>query len=555
MWVLLAKAQETSTQNDAEETQINTEEAQIDNEEAQLDTEEAQIDNEEAQINTEEAQDVAIFIVTGPIIGRVTTTTARVLLEFNTQAPITVILTDQAGNQTRTSRIVNGSIPVPFSFENLQPNTRYSVSLNDSTIDMTQSYFTTLSDVSGKLNFGTLSCNDKGVLVSLPSNADLWDNMLRRIQNNEIDYLILSGDQVYMDDPYGKGNPEKPYEICRRILSETPRSEWDTRKPEMLEVLRNEYRRTWNIPSIKETLSKIPTLTILDDHEVRDDWGYLPGDYDPTTADYFYGQLARQVYYEYQRQLREDIDFGNLSNITQEYYYETLNDIGFFFIDYRGIRTWNRNYSEMAGTQLGLTQTRLLQQVLNPNNGTFANLNNFFLVTPLTFVFLVEKLVKIGYFSSNDAQESWSYAYKEEQAQILELLRSWKLAKSGRQVTILDGDVHMGGYTNIYYQRDFAFLQFTTSSIASSAPSDAIFLGFDLIKEVEPLVGSWSYEHHDWTNDFNYGIVRVKTEDSRALADCYLVEVDGSSDEEPEVVNSKGKRVRDEEWQEILQDS
>jgi len=318
----------------------------------------------------------------------------------------------------------------------------------------------------------------------------------------------------------------------------------------MLELLRNEFRQTWSIPSVRETLAKIPSLTIFDDHEVRDDWGYIDTDWDFSSQDFYYGLLARQVYYEYERQLREDIDFNNIDNITTEYYYEVLNGIGFYFMDYRGIRTWHRNYSQMNGMQIGETQWQYLDQLLEPTNGTLADVKSFFLVSPLTVVFLVEALVKIGYFSNNDAQESWSFGYLDEQARLLDLLRNWKLGRDGRELVILDGDVHMGGFTDIKYDDDIIYLQFTTSSIASSAPGDATFFGFEVLKEIQKLNKPWTYEHHDWTNDFNYGIVLATANDDQASVGCYMVKAAG--DESPKLIDSDGHHVDDDDWQDIL---
>jgi len=496
------------------------------------------------------AQDEITMII-GPIIGKVTNSTARVLFEFNQNAVITVTLTDPSGTQFNTTKSVTGGVPVPFAFQGLTAETRYTVSLNDSVTNMTESYFTTLGGPTGKLNFAVTSCMDRFVQASKEDDADLWADMLRRVQNGEIEYLLQTGDQLYMDDPFGNPTIAKPYYACQQIFNQTSRDQWDSRRGECLELLRNEYRQTFSIPTMRETLAKVPSLTIFDDHEIRDDWGYLDQDHDPNSQDYYYGLIGRQVYYEYERQLREDIDFTNLSNYTTEYYYEELNGIGFFFLDYRGVRTWNRNYSQMGDMQLGLNQTQLPQQVLEPTNGTFADAKSFFLVSPLTVVFLVKALVEIGYFSNNDAQESWSFKYLDEQAQLLALLRNWKLGRDGREVTILDGDVHMGGFTDIKYDDEFSYLQFTTSSIASSAPGDATFLGFDILKEVQKLNDPWTYEHHDWTNDYNYGIVIARANENQASVGCYMVKADASDD--PELIDSEGSDVDDDDWQDIWQ--
>lgn len=294
---------------------------------------------------------------------------------------------------------------------------------------MVQSYFTTLSGISGKLHFAVVSCLDKNVQLSQPPHQDLWADMLRRVQNSEINYLLQIGDQVYMDDPFENQDPTKPYFQCMSVLTSTPREQWNSTKPQLLEYIRNEFRAVWNIPNVKETLAKIPSLTIFDDHEIRDDWGYLPQDTDPYSPDSFYGDLARQVYYEYEMQLRDDVDFNNISSVTQDYYYVILNDIGFFFVDYRGVRTWNRNYSQMGTSQIGAVQTQLLQQLFNPAGGTFSNLSNAFFVSPLAPVFLVEKFTHIGYFSVNDVQESWTYKYGDELVTLLGMLRDWKFSK------------------------------------------------------------------------------------------------------------------------------
>ena len=497
--------------------------------------------------------DNPLSIVVGPIIGKVTTTTARILLEFNKDGTIILNLKDPSGQQKSVVRKFSASVPVVFAFDNLQPNTNYNVSLNDSSVSMTQSYFSTLSGESGKLNFAVLSCNDQYVQRSKKPEADLWADMLKRIENNEIQYLLQTGDQVYMDDPFGKMNLQKPYYAANKILNETSRDKWNDKRLEILELLRNEYRQTWSIPSIRDVLARIPSLTILDDHQVRDDWGYLPEDYDVNSSAYFYGTIARQAYYEYERQLREDIDFNNIMSYHEEFYYEVLNDIAFFFVEYRGVRSWDRPYDDIEKTQLGSNQTQLLQNALAPNNGTFANLSNFFLVSPLTVVLLIEDLVKIGFYSNNDAQESWSYTdqYKQEQAQLLATLRDWKVAKPGREVTILDGDVHMGGFTDITYKDKFAFLQFTTSSMASSAPSDATFAGFDLIKEAQSIKKPWDYEHHDWTNDFNYGLIRADKAKDAATVACYMVKASGS--EKPKVIDSNGKVIQGGRWNSFKQ--
>jgi len=150
------------------------------------------------------AQQDNVTIVIGPVIGKVTNSTARVLFEFNASTIITVTLTDPNGTQFNNTKNVTANRAVPFNFSGLQAETKYTVSLslNGSITNMIESYFTTLGGPTGKLNFAVLSCMDRFVQADKEDEADLWQDMLTRIQNNEVQYLLQTGDQLYMDDPF-----------------------------------------------------------------------------------------------------------------------------------------------------------------------------------------------------------------------------------------------------------------------------------------------------------------------------------------------------------------
>jgi phosphodiesterase/alkaline phosphatase D-like protein len=97
------------------------------------------------------------------------------------------------------------------------------------------------------------------------------------------------------------------------MLSSVPKDQWKSLEEKVLKILRDQYRKTWAHPSTRRALANVPNQMMVDDHEIRDDWGWREEDWDPNTVkpDYFYGCCARRVYYEYQRQLRDDIDFNS----------------------------------------------------------------------------------------------------------------------------------------------------------------------------------------------------------------------------------------------------
>ena len=68
-----------------------------------------------------------VKITVGPVIGKVTTTTAIVLIEVNALADVTIHLTSETGDKvTQTKRFVENT-PATFYVKDLTPGTKYTV--------------------------------------------------------------------------------------------------------------------------------------------------------------------------------------------------------------------------------------------------------------------------------------------------------------------------------------------------------------------------------------------------------------------------------------------
>jgi len=178
-----------------------------------------------------------------------------------------------------------------------------------------------------------------------------------------LDVVFHVGDQVYADEAFHKGvklvkglrgkhtigSPE-----ATQILSSQVQNQ-------VAEFYRDFYRRTWNYPPTRFVLSNVPNLTIWvcilsqnsakesntgnclqDDHDIRDDWGSHSTDYTPTTDEYFVGKIAQQVYWEYQRQLWDDIFDDNYSpkSVNTDCHFHKFGSIGVVFIDSRGMHRY-----------------------------------------------------------------------------------------------------------------------------------------------------------------------------------------------------------------------
>ena len=103
-------------------------------------------------------------------------------------------------------------------------------------------------------------------------------------------------------------------------LREVPPDQWIKHQGVICEYYREVYRDTWRHPPTAKCLANCPNLMIYDDHEVRDNWGDIPDDWDSSCAEFFVARCAWIVSMEYQRQLYEDIDFDSVKKIKQVHF-------------------------------------------------------------------------------------------------------------------------------------------------------------------------------------------------------------------------------------------
>src|SRR5207253_2746550 len=96
--------------------------------------------------------------------------------------------------------------------------------------------------------------------------TDLWADMNQKFVSAGASDLILHiGDQVYADAAFDTA--------LHKLKTEgIPRGN-RAQEEEILELYRARHRVAWNDPSTRAVLASVPSLMILDDHEIRDDWG------------------------------------------------------------------------------------------------------------------------------------------------------------------------------------------------------------------------------------------------------------------------------------------
>lgn len=447
-------------------------------------------------------------VVVGPVIGKVTHNTARVLVEFDNETDVACYLTSNNGRRLEARMRSKAKIPIVFSFTGLEPKTFYTVSLSCH-LDLKSSFWTLREnhDNPGNLKVGVVSCNEISHSYEKTPEMDLWGDLKKKVEKHEFDYMLHIGDQCYMDmGDYGESK-EDPYRVCRFICETTPKELWESKRVTLIEVLRSEYRKTWSHYPLACVLANVPNLTICDDHELRDDWGFREEDWTPGTFDNFYGSLARQAYYEYQRQLREDIDWKNLDQLQCEYYEYIFHGVGVVFTEYRGCRSWFRE-GGFDEDHFGKHQQAFLDNLFK-QNGKYESMNSTIFVTPLPVFFLAHTIGKAAHVVQDDIQEHWAYGAIPQMGKFLDLLRTWKERRDGRDIILVGGDVHVGGHTDVFYHDKPVFKHFTTSAINGQVVKKVEELILRLFQKYGKLKNGYGFKHHGWTKENNYGIVDV----------------------------------------------
>ncbi|KAL4475540.1 hypothetical protein ABPG72_009229 [Tetrahymena utriculariae] len=416
-------------------------------------------------------------ILVGPIIGKVTDTTARILLEYDQAGEVTVNLTSINGEvkqqikkhfETRKSSV--------FHFTNLEPNTNYIVSITP---------LLKIILVALKLLIFPLKIQRYAGLA-----------VMMEVQEGKYDLICHIGDQVYLDSDEWLGNTNNTYhKLKEEIFQKVPQNQWVNYNEYIKEAIKDEYMFVWNNPPTARVLANISNIMIYDDHDIRDNWGFLPEDYDPDSADYYYGRMCQQVYYEYQRQLRDEtLDLSNTQNIREEYFTLKMEEIE------HGIE----HNSLILQKYFQENQWQKLEDALNQE---FQGLENFVFVSQSTVVFLNHTINHLIAKKIKDSQEQW-VENLDEQYKLLKRLYDWKFqnANVNREVTIICGDIHFGGHTDIYFKNKPAFKQFTSSSITNGTKDKfkriLSYLGATVS---EDLKGGFHFCNHGWTGKNNYG--------------------------------------------------
>ena len=159
-----------------------------------------------------------------------------------------------------------------FEFANLDPTHQYSYKFynNNEQLDLgagltyDDCYFRAPEFVEGD-SFILLSCNNPHeTKEGGGAGFAMWDKVLTTVQKNaNVKFLIQGGDQVYND----------AIEVtCLKRLEKNASDDVDW----VIKSIIENYQHYYSPPSYRKVLARIPSVAMLDDHDITDGWGGRP---------------------------------------------------------------------------------------------------------------------------------------------------------------------------------------------------------------------------------------------------------------------------------------
>eukprot|EP01006_Ploeotia_vitrea_P013287 TRINITY_DN34809_c0_g1_i1.p1 TRINITY_DN34809_c0_g1~~TRINITY_DN34809_c0_g1_i1.p1 ORF type:complete len:403 (-),score=13.09 TRINITY_DN34809_c0_g1_i1:30-1175(-) len=310
-----------------------------------------------------------------------------------------------------------------------------------------------------------------------------------------------------------------PYSVfaqAMQVLSLTPRDRWHWARPQIIDLYRQAYRDTWSHPPTRRVLANIPNLMVYDDHELRDDLGDKPEhlEHPSVSSVRVILECGRKATLEYQKQLLYDVDIGDeyIAPIApvENHLIHKWGHYGVLMLDSRGAKTFNPQPGDMFPYLTSPQWKQVTSALLT--DGWFSDCKILLCCCQIPLFFfprwLTEKLAPKG----DDFEGHWCYgANQKEQFMLLDLLHEWVTARpESRNVVLIGGDMHLGGYSYIYKNKRFFCHQILVGPIANTTPTPARMFGTRVLNGMCRNMGQgWTYKHYDWFNHCNMGFVET----------------------------------------------
>merc|ERR1711976_19055 len=451
-----------------------------------------------------------VSVLVGPVLGKVTSTSAIVLLEVDNLADVTIHLIpeNEGVDPVKMERRFLERTPQTFFLQDLKPNTSYRVCFSGicpSDAKSRVGRVKTLPEKLEKLRVAVVSCDRPE--RHLHGEKLMWKELWQRIQNDEIDLMLHVGDQVYaqkesMDASAIYRHADYKDEEDEQIRMKKALRTFETARNRLSDV----YRFTWSLPYTAKCLAHVPHLMIWSDNDIFNDFTIAEG-ISPILV-----KLGQQCYRLYQRALWDD-DITDDHDHSDEYHFHKHGNLGIMMIDMRG------NRIDVDGNQFPenpIVSEKQWQEI----DGMLADpeITTVMVCSEIPFVSDPPEVIKAGVKKVPFLVDHWGYN-GNELTRLLDSLSDWKKAGNGnKDFVLVGGDIHVG-HTSVIHDKknDLYFHQITTP------PTTNHVCDF-FPKVVNDFNDRYSYVHKVLEHEKNYGyFVADMSTPEKGTLDCSLV--------------------------------
>lgn len=359
-------------------------------------------------------------------------------------------------------------------FDALEPDRGYRVLLREleGALIGEASFRTAAEDVPERYAFAIASCHQpftrSGHLVA--KSVRMLASAPRALQRFGARFLVQMGDQIYADYPdklslFG--------DFFRTVAPVDRESIFACTRDEIRRLYHERHRIYFGVEPFRDLLASIPSYPILDDHEIRDNYGSAPEHASPAWRAVLEG--ARDAFYDYQAS-------RVLPQTSSSFHYGFVHGpCGVFVMDLRSQRRTD-NHSTRSYTDAQLEDlVRFLAE--------HAHLPVVAVVVSLPIAYLTEraaeKMVAVA-GESSDAGDRWSKPGAVAQRdRLLRALRAHQRAAPEQRLVLLSGDIHVGSLFRIRWRDGLPpVLQFTSSALSNLQPRVARWVAEEIPKVI-----------------------------------------------------------------------
>lgn len=316
---------------------------------------------------------------------------------------------------------------------------------------------------SGRLAFAVSSCHQpfdrRGNWQA--GARSMLRAVARTLEQEDAAFLLLCGDQVYADKPNGLSLFDPAY--FRTVAPPGRASLLECTAGEVRALYQGRHRSFWGLPELQALQSRLPTLMVLDDHDVVDNFGSFPEHGSPAWAAFRLG--VRQAIHDYQH-LRVAPRTG--APPPSFAFPVEWGGVGVFTLDLRSERQ-----AEGPPRILGPGQWEALDAWLTAHRDAEA----VFLVCSVPIAYLPARAtaalsrVLPGH---DDVTDRWSHPqFLADRDRLLRrLLQHQREAQPGQRLVLLGGDVHVGYVHCLTWEgTDLPpIYQLTSSALSNQSP-------------------------------------------------------------------------------------